>query len=86
MLAMLVMVTMLVMPIMLVMLVMLVMLIMVVMLIMLELLALVVLFWYGDEFGGLGDVVFVSDVGLNCYNVFINPGSYIVGGVSTVWW
>jgi len=43
---------------------------------MLELLTLIVLFLYGDTFGDLGDVVFVGDVGLNCYNVFINPGSY----------
>jgi uncharacterized membrane protein YeiH len=64
----------------------LVILIMVVMLMMLELLALVVLFWHCDAVGGLVDVVFGGDVGLNyCYNVYINPCSY-GGVVGAVWW
>jgi hypothetical protein len=57
---------------------------MLVTLMMLELLTLVVLFWYCDAAGDLGDVVLFGDVGLNCYNVFINPGSY-PGGVDNVW-
>jgi hypothetical protein len=64
--------------------VMLVMIVMVVMLMMLELLTLVLLFWYGDAAGDLGDVVFVGDCGLTSgYNVFINSGNYVgvVGAV-----
>jgi hypothetical protein len=29
-------------------------------------------------------VMFFCDVGINCYNVFINPGSY-ASGVGAVW-
>jgi hypothetical protein len=47
---------------------------MVVMLMMIELLPLVLLCWYSDTGGDVGGVVFVGDVGdvgLHCYNVFI---------------
>jgi hypothetical protein len=58
--------------------------VMLVMMMMFELLTLVVYCWYCDAAGDLVDVVLVGDVGLNCYNVFINPGSYL-GGVADVW-